>query len=110
MLFSGSCADRDISFVGTIYENFPDPGRKNPVHIKSKKIQLDSRIITIKASANKGDKTEETFGPLCTPDSKLLYRKKLLINLATKSKQKSRRQLLFHHNEEVTSIKRRHCA
>lgn len=110
MLFSGSCADRDISFIGTIYENFPEPGRKNPVNIKSKKIQLDSRVMTIKASANKWDKTREQFGPVCKPDQKLLYRKRLLINLSTKSKQKSRRQLLFHQNEEVTTIQRRHCA
>ena len=26
-LFSGDCAEKDISFVGAIYEDFPDPGR-----------------------------------------------------------------------------------
>ena len=110
MLFSGSCADQDISFVGTIYENFPEPGRKNPVNIKSKNIKLDSRVMTIKASANKWNKATDEFGPICRPDPKLLYRKRLLINLATKSKEKSRRQLLFHEKEEVTTIKKRHCA
>eukprot|EP00090_Calanus_glacialis_P035198 TRINITY_DN60141_c0_g1_i1.p1 TRINITY_DN60141_c0_g1~~TRINITY_DN60141_c0_g1_i1.p1 ORF type:complete len:923 (-),score=185.92 TRINITY_DN60141_c0_g1_i1:73-2841(-) len=110
MLFSGSCADQDISFVGTIYENFPDPGRKNPVNIKSRKIQLDSRVMTIKASANRWNRNTEEFDPICRPDPKLLYRKRLLINLATKSKEKSRRQLLFHQNEDVTSILKRHCA
>ena len=25
-LFSGECAEKDISFVGAIYEDFPDPG------------------------------------------------------------------------------------
>jgi len=110
MLFSGSCADMDISFVGSIYENFPEPGRKNPVNIKSKEIKLDSRIMTIRASANRWNRNLEEFEPTCKPDPKLLYRKRLLINLVTKSKQKSRRQLLFHSNEEVTSILRRHCA
>jgi len=110
MLFSGSCADMDISFVGSIYENFPEPGRKNPVNIKSKDIKLDSRIMTIRASANRWNRNLEEFEPTCKPDPKLLYRKRLLINLVTKSKQKSRRQLLFHSNEEVTTILRRHCA
>ena len=53
MLFSGACAEQDISFVGTIFENFPDPGRKDPVNIHSAAIKLDSRVLTIAASANK---------------------------------------------------------
>jgi len=110
MLFSGSCADQDISFVGTIYENFPESGRKNPVNIKSKKILLDSRVMTIQASANRWNRNLEQFDPICRPDPKLLYRKRLLVNLATKYKRKSRRQLLFHQNEEVTTILKRHCA
>jgi len=110
MLFSGTCADQDISFVGSIYENFPESGRKNPVNIRSKRILLDSRVVTIQASANKWNRNMEEFEPVCRPDPKLLYRKRLLINLATKHKKKSRRQLLFHQNEEVTTILRRHCA
>ena len=27
-MFSGECAEKDISFVGAIYEDFPDPGEK----------------------------------------------------------------------------------
>ena len=27
-LFSGECAEKDISFVGAIYEDFPDPGER----------------------------------------------------------------------------------
>ena len=110
MLFSGKCADLDISFLGTIYENFPEPGRKDPVNIKSDKIKLDSRIMTIDAFANSWDRNMETFSPKCLPDPKLLYRKRLLVTLETKDKVKSKRQLLFHENEEKTTIMRRHCA
>ena len=111
MMFSGSCADRDIAFVGSIYDDFPDSGRKNPVNIRSEAIQLDSRILSIKASANSWNKEKEEFlDDECIPDPKLLYRKRLKLKLKTKSKEKSRRQLLFHENEIETSILRRHCA
>ena len=30
-LFTGACAEKDFSFVGAIYDNFPEAGRKNPV-------------------------------------------------------------------------------
>ena len=109
-LFSGECAEKDISFVGAIYEDFPDPGRKSPVTIWSRRIALDSRVVSINASANQWDKNRHTFGKVCIPDPKLLVRKRLLVNLATKSSEKSRRQLLFHDNEEETTIMRRHCA
>ena len=33
-LFSGECAEKDISFVGAIYEDFPDPGGQVP-HLES---------------------------------------------------------------------------
>jgi len=109
-LFSGECAEKDISFVGAIYEDFPDPGRKSPVTIWSHRIALDSRVVSINASANQWDKDRHTFGKVCVPDPKLLVRKRLLVNLATKSSEKSRRQLLFHADEEETTIMRRHCA
>ena len=110
MLFSGRCADLDISFVGTIYENFPEPGRKDPVNIKSRNIKIDSRVMTIDAFANSWDRNMESFSTKCKPDPKLLYRKRLLITLETKEKVKSKRQLLFHENEEKTTILKRHCA
>ena len=110
MLFSGACAEQDISFVGTIFENFPDPGRKDPVNIHSAAIKLDSRVLTIAASANKWNRNTETFSTPCQPDPKLLYRKKLLVNLETKDKAKAKRQLMFHENEERTTILKRHCA
>ena len=50
-----------------------------------------------------------SFSKTCRPDPKLLVRKMLLINLATKSPEKSRRHLLFHDDEEETTILRRHC-
>ena len=110
MLFSGQCADLDISFVGTIYEHFPEPGRKDPVNIKSEKIKIDSRVMSIDAFANSWDRNMEEFSSKCQPDPKLLYRKRLLVTLETKDKVKSKRQLMFHENEEKTSILRRHCA
>ena len=48
------------------------------------------------------------FTAACAPDPKLLYRKRLLVQLVTR--QKSRRQLLFHQGEERPTILRRHCA
>ena len=110
MLFSGKCAEQDISFVGTVYENFPEPGRKSPVSIRSNRIKLDSRVMTINAFANKWDRNLQEFSEACKPDPKLLYRKKLLVTLETKDKVKSKRQLLFHENEEKTTIVKRHCA
>ena len=38
---------QDISFVGNIYENFPDPGRKDPVNIDSDKIKVNIIFIRI---------------------------------------------------------------
>ena len=46
----------------------------------------------------------------CRLDPKLLARKRILIQLATKSQERSHRQLLFHAGEEETTILRRHCA
>ena len=110
MLFSGKCAEQDIAFVGNIYENFPDPGRKDPVNIISDKIKVDSRVMTVNVVSNKWDRNMEEFSKPCQPDPKLLYRKKLLVNLETKDKAKSKRHLLFHENEEETTVVRRHCA
>ena len=110
MLFSGKCAEQDIAFVGNIYENFPDPGRKDPVNIFSNKIKVDSRVMTVNVVSNKWDRNMEEFSAPCQPDPKLLYRKKLLVNLETKDKAKSKRQLLFHENDEKTTVVRRHCA
>ena len=50
------------------------------------------------------------FTTPCSPDPKLLYRKRLLVQLITRTRQKSRRQLLFHQGEERPTILRRHCA
>ena len=110
MMFSGACADQDISFIGTIYEHFPEPGRKNPANIKANKIKLDSRVITLRISANRWNAKTEEFDPACAPDSKLLYRKRLVISLATKSKKNSGRKLMFHQKENMTTIRKRMCA
>merc|ERR1712117_809518 len=60
--------------------------------------------------ANKWNKNTATFSKTCEPDPKLLYKKRLLVTLETKDKVKSKRQLLFHENEEKTEIEKRHCA
>lgn len=73
-------------------------------------IRLISRVISITSAANQWDKKSQSHGRTCRPDPKLLVRKQLLINLGTKSREKSRRQLLFHADEEETTILKRHCA
>ena len=99
-MFSGKCAEQDISVVGAVYENFPEPGRKDPVNIHSNRIKLDSRVMSIKAFANSFNRNNQEFTKLCQPDPKLLYRKKLMVTLETKDKVKSKfqRQLMFHEN------------
>ena len=67
-------------------------------------------MMTVNVVSNKWNRNTEEFSEPCKPDPKLLYRKKLLVNLETKDKAKSKRQLMFHENEEKTTIVRRHCA
>ena len=84
VMFSGSCADKDVSYIFNIIDDFPDPGWKNPVSIKSKNIQLDSKVIHVSATANKYDSGTHTFSEDCQPDSKLLYSHKVVARLYTK--------------------------
>ena len=62
MLFSGACAEQDISFVGTIFENFPDPGSKDPVNIHSAAIKLDSQQPAKPGSDGCGGAEKGAFG------------------------------------------------
>ena len=71
ILFSGDCSENHVALVASIYDEFPDPGRKNPVSIPINKMRLDSKIIEAEvASVPKfANKLFE-----CKPDIKLLLR------------------------------------
>ena len=84
VMFSGSCADKDVSYIFNIIDDFPDPGWKNPVSVNSKNIQLDSKIMYVAATANKYDTKTQVFSDECQPDEKLLYSHKVIARLYTK--------------------------
>lgn len=116
-MFSGSCVEKDVAIIGSVYDSFPDPGRKNPVFIRAKRIKLDSRVVSVAALANKWDTYRGKFSPSppCKPDKKLLLRERILINMPTltginKKSSSSTRKLLFHENEGDISVIARHCA
>jgi len=115
ILFSGDCSENHVALVASIYDEFPDPGRKNPVSIPINKMRLDSKIIEAEvASVPKfANKLFE-----CKPDIKLLLRRPLRITFELKSgKNKAKkkvtdgsRKLLFHGDEAPNEIKSRYCA
>jgi len=109
-MFSGSCSSQDVSYVFNIYNEFPDPGWKNPVSLEARNIQLDSKVVSIAAKANSWDPTNQQFSESCLPDPKLLYSHKIMIYLTSKTETKSKRQLMFHEDEENPTILQRHCA
>ena len=51
ILFSGDCSENHVALVASIYDEFPDPGRKNPVSIPINKMRLDSKIIEAEVSS-----------------------------------------------------------
>jgi len=106
-IFSGSCADKDVSYFFDIIKDFPDPGWKNPVAMEVKNVRLDSKVMSISARANSWNNNQ--FSESCKPDPKLVLSKKIMIYLTTKSNEKSKRQLMFHEDEETTTIAKRHC-
>ena len=73
ILFSGDCSENHVALVASIYDEFPDPGRKNPVSIPINKMRLDSKIIEAEvASVPKFANKQQLFE--CKPDIKLLLR------------------------------------
>lgn len=83
-MFSGSCADKDVSYIFNIFKDFPDPGWKNVASLKAQNIKLDSSILTISVKANAWIPSRNEFSTRCLPDSKLLYSHKIMIYLTTK--------------------------
>ena len=101
--------------IASIYDDFPDPARKNPVAIPINKMRLDSRIIEVEVSSlPKNDNLKHLN---CKPDLKLLLRRPLRFTFELKSgRNKSRtvkdgsRKLQFHGSEEPDEIKSKFCA
>ena len=117
ILFSGDCSENHVALVASIYDEFPDPGRKNPVSIPINKMRLDSKIIEAEvASVPKFANKQQLFE--CKPDIKLLLRRPLRMTFELKSgKNKARkkvtdgsRKLLFHGDEAPNEIKSKYCA
>jgi hypothetical protein len=116
ILFSGDCADNHVAMVSTIYDAFPDPGRKNPVTIPINKMKLDSKVIEVDViSIPRVDSKRK--GQRCTPDLKLLIRRPLRLSFELKSgRNKSRgairdgtRSLKFHGDEQPNEIQSKYC-
>ena len=115
ILFSGDCTENNVAMIASIYDDFPDPARKNPVAIPINKMRLDSRIIEVEVSSlPKNDNLKHLN---CKPDLKLLLRRPLRFTFELKSgRNKSRtvkdgsRKLQFHGTEEPDEIKSKFCA
>lgn len=120
ILFSGDCSENHVALVSSIYENFPDPGRKNPATIPINKMRLDSKImeadvLSIPTAANSKNTN-------CKPDIKLLLRRPLKLTFELKSgRNRSRslikdgsRKLQFHIDDASESleneIRAKYCA
>ena len=43
VIFTGPCESLDVTLVLAISDTFPNEGRKNPVNIRTDKIEIDSR-------------------------------------------------------------------
>ena len=39
-LFTGDCESKDVTFVGTASDHFPDPGTKNPTYFTTNRAVL----------------------------------------------------------------------
>ena len=127
-LFTEECEVKDVTFVGTISDQFPSPGIKNPVAIFANKVVLISRVVTVQISANKqtyveaanGNPPSYEFGKRCEPDPNLLVNTPLRITLGTKEDMadhakhehsRTKRSTLGYFDDlETTHIRARHCA
>ena len=67
-----------MAMVASIYDDFPDPGRKNPVTIPVNKMRLDSKVMEVDVSSIPKDKSARDLLQ-CKPDTKLLIRRPLRI-------------------------------
>ena len=116
ILFSGDCSENHVATVASIYDQFPDPERKNPVSIPINKMRLDSRIMEVEvASIPKADNNKILHQ--CKPDLKLLVRRPLRMTFelksgrdTSKSIKDGNRKLQFHGQPEDNEIKSKFCA
>ena len=116
ILFSGDCSENHVALVASIYDDFPDPGRKNPVSIPINIMRLDSKIIEAEVSSVPRVGSKQNLLE-CKPDIKLLLRRPLRITFELKSGKKSKklikdgsRKLQFHGDDAPSEIKSKHCA
>ena len=49
ILFSGKFAENHVAMVASIYNNFPYPDRKSPVHVLVNKMIFDSKVMEVKS-------------------------------------------------------------
>ncbi len=109
--------DKDVTFVGEIYDTFPDPGRKNPVFVRANEIRLDSRVISVDVSANmhafnpRNRKAPVEFGgPQSLSKRKLLANPiKLQFSVLSFRHNYGRRPLSYFDNLQKSKVIRRHC-
>ena len=47
ILFSGKFAENHVAMVASIYNNFPYPDRKSPVHVLVNKMIFDSKVMEV---------------------------------------------------------------
>lgn len=90
-LFTGECESKHVSFVGSIIDDFPDPGLKNPAFITANHIELDSRVVTLDISSNRPDLDLRSpeylkFGERCKVDPKLLLARPITLTFAILSR------------------------
>ena len=116
ILFSGDCSENHVALVASIYDDFPDPGRKNPVSIPINIMRLDSKIIEAEVASVPRVGSKQNLLE-CKPDIKLLLRRPLRMTFELKSGKKSKesikdgsRKLQFHGDEAPSEIKSKHCA
>lgn len=119
-LFTGICETLKVSFVGSILDTFPDPGRKNPSVMPANEVQLDSRVIVLDVTANEQGTDEDDpdtyrrFGERCLPDEMLLVRNPIVLDFSIMSHRHNfgnLRKLLGYFDELDTSrVRQRHCA
>ena len=117
-MFSGKCAENHVAMVASIYDDFPDPGRKNPVNIPVNKMRLDSKVIEVDVSSIPKDKSARDLLQ-CKPDTKLLIRRPLRIRFELKSGRNKSvsdtigRKLLFHDpdgTKKPSEVRAKYCA
>ncbi len=91
------------------------PRRKNPTFIRAKDWKIDSKVVSVKVSANPDPITsnfEEVLG--CTPGRKYMEDNPVRVTLYHKEAKEARivrrRDLLWHTNMKREGVEVRQCA